>query len=279
MKKLLARNVPDSLRPILRKIYNFPIDIVDRWKTRNGMIPPKSMIFIGDGDFETIGREFKKYFIELANLQPDDRVLDVGCGIGRMAVPLTDYLSASGEYWGFDIVEKGIAWCRDRISSRFGNFHFLHSDVYNRHYNPKGKVRARDFRFPFDDDSFDFVFLASVFTHMLPPDMENYLSEVSRVLNPGGACLVTYFLMNEESENLVNSGRGILAFNHELQGCLTIDENDPELAIAYREEHVERLFEEHGLKIMRRVYYGSWCGRERFLTYQDLVIATKDGIL
>jgi SAM-dependent methyltransferase len=278
MKKTAARYIPDFLKPTLKKIYYFPVDIIDRWKRRNGMIPPKSMIFIGDGDFEQAGREFKKYFIELANFQPNNRVLDVGCGIGRMAIPLTDYLSPEGEYWGFDIVKKGVAWCQNRISPRFGNFHFLHSDVYNKHYNPKGKVQARDFRFPFNDETFDFVFLTSVFTHMLPSDMENYLSEISRVLKAEGKCLITFFLMNEESESLVRSGRSTLDFRFEMQDCLTVSENDPEAAIAYREEFVTKVFEKHGVRIVRPIHYGSWCKRERALTYQDLIIATKKGI-
>ncbi len=104
------------------------------------MIPPRGMIFIGAGDFEQIGKDFRKHFIELGDLQPDDRVLDVGCGIGRMAIPLTSYLSKEGEYWGFDIVKKGIEWCQKRISPKYANFHFLHSDIYNKEYNPKGKI-------------------------------------------------------------------------------------------------------------------------------------------
>jgi len=51
------------------------------------------MTFIGDGDFEQAGQVFKNYFIELADLRPSDKVLDVGCEIGRMAIPLTSYLS------------------------------------------------------------------------------------------------------------------------------------------------------------------------------------------
>ncbi|MCP4264137.1 MAG: class I SAM-dependent methyltransferase [Candidatus Brocadiaceae bacterium] len=248
---------------------------MDRLKGKDSMIPPTSMIFVGGGDFERIGEEFKNYFIELANLQPNDRVLDVGCGIGRMAIPLTNYLSKEGEYWGFDIVKKGIEWCQSRISPRFSNFHFQHSDVYNKHYNPNGKVQAQNFRFSFDDESFDFVFLTSVFTHMLPSDLEHYLSEISRVLRPEGKCLITFYILNEESENLIRSGISALDFSYEIQGCKTTDEKAPEAAIAYGEEFVLKLFNKYGLKIPQSIHYGSWCKRDTFLTYQDLIIATK----
>ena len=275
MKAHLVRLVPNSLKPALKKLYYFPVDLFDRLTNPDSMIPPRSMTFVGSGDFEKIGAEFKEYFIEFGNLQPNDRVLDVGCGIGRMAIPLTDYLSQGGEYYGFDIVDKGIQWCRNRITSKFNNFTFQHSDVYNKYYNPKGKVLARDFRFPFEDDFFDFVFLTSVFTHMLPVDLENYLVEISRTLKNGGKCLITFFILNEESKRLLRSGLSTLHFSYEIEGCLTINKKTPEDAVAYKESFVLELFERHGLEIDPPIHYGSWCGRNKFLSYQDLVIATK----
>ena len=115
------------------------------------MTPPRSMSFDIGGNFKKAGEEFKGYFIELGGLQPDDKVLDVGCGVGRMAIPLTDYLSSDGEYRGFDIVKKGIEWSQNRISTQFNNFNFTHSNVYNQYYNRLGTVQAKDYQFPYDD--------------------------------------------------------------------------------------------------------------------------------
>jgi ubiquinone/menaquinone biosynthesis C-methylase UbiE len=275
MRHRVSRIIPSSIKPILKKIYYVALDLVDPLQKRNGMIPPRSMVFIGGGDFLKIGEEFKQYFIELGHLQPDHSVLDVGCGIGRMAIPLTRYLSREGEYWGFDIVKTGIDWCQQRISPKYPKFHFLHSNVYNKYYNPKGDARAQDFKFPFDDQLFDFVFLTSVFTHMLPSDVENYMTEIARVLKPEGTCLITFFLLNEESLTLMRSGKSTLDFKYDLHGCLSTEETKPEAAIAYEEDVFKDLFRKNDLIILEPIRHGSWCGRQNFLSYQDMILATK----
>jgi glycosyltransferase involved in cell wall biosynthesis/ubiquinone/menaquinone biosynthesis C-methylase UbiE len=238
------------------------------------MIPPEDRIIIGGGDFRTVGEGFKKHFIELGELKRDAKVLDVGCGIGRMAVPLTQYLSRQGEYWGFDIVKDGIDWCAEKITPHFPNFHFHLSDVHNKQYNPNGKYKAIDYKFPYQDSFFDFVFLTSVFTHMLPKDLENYLSEIVRVLKPGGKCFVTYFLLNSESMVLIKQGATSQKFLYEVGDCLTVDKGNPEYALAYPEISIKNLYQKYGLEINVPIQYGNWCYRKEFLSYQDIVVAT-----
>jgi len=165
---------------------------------RDGLTPPKRMIFVGDGEFKKVGEVFLQYFIQFGELKPNERVLDVGCGIGRMAVPLTTYLEERANYEGFDIVADGINWCRNNISSKFPNFHFQLADVFNKNYNPNGQHKASEYKFPYENESFDFIFLTSVFTHILPQDLKNYFSEISRVLKRNGRCLITFFLLNKE---------------------------------------------------------------------------------
>lgn len=98
-----------------------------------------------------------------------------------MAAPLAAYLSKEGSYEGLDIVVQAVRWCSENITPRYPNFRFVHADIYNKSYNPEGKITAHQYAFPYGEASFDFVFLTSVFTHMLPADVENYLHQVSRV--------------------------------------------------------------------------------------------------
>ena len=98
------------------------------------------------------------------------------------------------------------------------NFDFTVVDIQNGAYNPTGKYKSSHFHFPYPDGSFDVVFLASLFTHMLPSDVKHYLHEIVRVLKPGGRSLITFFLLNEESSALIKEGKAFFNFEHEMPG-------------------------------------------------------------
>jgi cyclopropane fatty-acyl-phospholipid synthase-like methyltransferase len=125
-----ARFVPKPLRPLAQRIYIAAAEWIDRLPhRRNNLRPIHALNFVGGSDYEAAGREFLKYHVDIAGLRPDERVLDVGCGIGRMAAPLTSYLDASGRYEGFDIVKLGIRWANDHITRQYPNFRFHHADI------------------------------------------------------------------------------------------------------------------------------------------------------
>ncbi len=155
--------------------------------------PPPDRVFVGDGDFRAIGAEFLGYFVEVGGLTPQARVLDVGCGIGRMAAALAPYLGPTGSYLGIDPVPDGIAWCRAAFAAH-PNFAFEHLDVENELYNPGGSVSPETMRLPADDRSVDFVILTSVLTHLRTAEAAHTLSEVGRVLAPGGRLFATAYL-------------------------------------------------------------------------------------
>ncbi len=280
MKSAIKKLIPDPIMPVVKYIVYFPKDTLDLLLGRRDSLTPPTRLMRFDGsrdalDFKRNGEKFLRYFVELCDLKPDERILDVGCGIGRKAVPLTKYLDENGSYEGFDIVPAGIDWCRKKISTRYPNFHFQLADVFNKLYNPQGKYEASEYRFPFEDESFDFVVLASVFTHMLPEGVENYFSEISRVLKRGGRCFITFFLLNTESSKLINAKRSALDFKYEMGKYRTTNADTPEDAVCYEESFIFDLYEKHRLKINEPIHYGSWCGREDFFSYQDIIIATK----
>ena len=269
--------VPRRLRPAARKIYYLPADALDSvLGRRDVLVPPMGSIFVGRGDFKRTGNRFFRHFLERGGLKPDEHVLEVGCGVGRMARPLTSYLSSSARYEGFDVVPQAIRWCQKNITPRYPNFRFrLAEDIYNKEYNPAGKLKASEYKFPYEDESFDFVILTSVFTHMLPEEVANYLSEIKRVMKSGGRSLNTFFLLNQESLELIESGRSLVDFKYDFGLYRVMDKDTPEAAIAYQESFTRKLHEEHQLEIVEPIHYGRWCGREGSLEYLDIVVARK----
>jgi ubiquinone/menaquinone biosynthesis C-methylase UbiE len=278
-KNIIKKYFPKIIISTIIYIIYFPRDIIDLLLgRRDPLIPPTRLMFDGPRNISTFkknGKEFLRYYIKLCNLKPNEKILDIGCGIGRKTVFLTKYLDENGRYEGFDIVKVGIEWCRKRISSKYPNFHFQLVDVFNNHYNPKGKYRASEYRFPFENESFDIVVLGSVFTHMLPEDMENYFSEIVRVLKKGGRCLITFFLLNRESFEFFNPKKSQLNFKYKMGKYRTININMPEDAVCYDESYVLSIYEKYGLVITQSIHYGSWFKRQDFLSFQDIIIATK----
>ncbi|QLA17290.1 class I SAM-dependent methyltransferase [Desulfolutivibrio sulfoxidireducens] len=236
--------------------------------------PPHDLaIQFGGGDFRKVGKDLVSLCVAHGGLRPDAAVLDVGCGAGRIAVALCDYLDASGRYEGFDVYPPGVEWCQRAITPLFPRFRFQLVDVYNRLYYPFGSVRASEFVFPYPDDSFDFAVLNSVFTHMRPADVENYLKQVHRVLRPGGGCLITFFLLNEQTRERIAAGAAKWRFEHAFGVFHTHSLEDPEEVVAYDEAFIRKLFAQKGFDISRQIY-GNWRGI-RSGTHQDMVFAVR----
>lgn len=234
------------------------------------------MVFTGRGDYLKQANIFFQYFKQYCDLQPDYSILDIGSGVGRMAVPFIGYLNDDVNYEGIDIVKTGVDWCNKHISVTNPQFNFIHSDIYNDLYNTKGIIKGEAYTFPYKENKFDLVFLTSVFTHMLQAEVEQYIKEISRVLKPNGYCLATFFILNKESETLMNKTEDTFKFPYQ-QGDYSLMSLDTKTAnVAYKQEWIESVLKENGLKI-EQMRFGFWSGRqkENFPDFQDIIIMKK----
>ena len=252
------------------------LDARDRLsRRRDPLVPTRRLQFVGRGDFAETGDEFLGHFRELAGLEPHERVLDVGCGIGRMARPLTGYLDRQrGSYQGFDVNRDGIGWCRRRYARRHPNFHFQVADLYNRRYHPGGAYLASEYRFPFDDGCFDLVIATSVYTHLLEQEADHYLAESTRVLAEGGRLFATFFLLDAVSRAKIAAGEAGLPFLDAGEHVAVISDDLPEEAVAYDARWVSERLAAHGLE-PTELRPGTWSGREDGLSFQDIVVARR----
>jgi ubiquinone/menaquinone biosynthesis C-methylase UbiE len=106
-------------------------------------------------------------------LGPDDRcILDVGCGTGRFASRVLERFPRS-RVWGLDLSEGMLRRGQARCRAADGRLHL---------------VRADSARLPFASSTFDVVTCAHSFHHY--PHQARVLSEMHRVLRPGGRLLI-----------------------------------------------------------------------------------------
>ena len=109
---------------------------------------------------------------------------------------------------------------------------------------------------------------------MLPPELRHYLQEIRRVLRPQGRCLMTFFLLNDESLEAARAGRAKRRFANEGDGYFYDIPGSPEAALAYREEDVLEFLEQAGLELHAPIRHGRWAGREGQAAGQDMVVVT-----
>lgn len=207
------------------------------------------------------------------------RVLEIGCGLGRIAFPLRLVL-LEGYYDGFDICDYKIAFLQRNFHRLFANFRFIHADVRNTVYNSSGTIDARDFVFPYPDGAFDTVFAASVFTHMLPAGCRNYFQQAARVLRPEGRAVFSCFLLDDydpKRPRPFDFAMKYFDFNnhpHEKMGRQFAVANlqNPEETTAYHSQILREFANGAGL-ITEEVLPGMWTGLEGpWVGAQDIMV-------
>lgn len=140
-------------------------------------------------EFDSLGKHKLKPLLELG-ITPSSRVLDVGCGTGCLTQVLLDSLGPDGLYYGTDLVEKPLDFCRKRYNRP--NFHFLVNEPT---------------RVPLEDLQFDYITLLSVFTHVYPNEIAEWLGSLKHLLAPGGKIVADIFVMQSEEDYWGNRGK------------------------------------------------------------------------
>ncbi|MBD9436739.1 class I SAM-dependent methyltransferase [Pseudoxanthomonas sp. PXM03] len=124
------------------------------------------------GDYEAVGT-LEYLLLRHLGLQPDHKLVDVGCGSGRLAFQLREFLL--GEYVGIDVVPDLFRYAERKCNRQ--DWHF---------YAAPGTT------IPEPDCSADFVTFFSVFTHLQFEESYRYLQEAKRVLKPGGKIVFSF---------------------------------------------------------------------------------------
>lgn len=266
-RKLYYRLSP-NLRLQVRKWYYWPIDLFEGWTgKRAAMVPPKGMTFTGAGDFLLEGAKYAEYF-KRYGLTPDAHVLDVGCGLGRMAIPLTQYLSSSGSYLGFDIMPQAIKWCLQEITPRYSNFQFKLYQGGNDLYNSKAQILSR---FPAMKDEFHFAILTSVFSHLQPAETVFFLEELNRCLTSNGRVFATFFIYPDHIQAPLNPS---FAFPFDYGHYCLMSNQVKGANVAYQKSWLMAQIAANGFQIVEHLP-GFWLTGQKKHEFQDILILQK----
>jgi len=131
-------------------------------------------------------RELRQRTADLARIHPGDKVLDVGCGTGTLAIEVQQRIGATGRVFGVDPGTRQIARARSKAARRNLPIEFQ-----------IGVIEHLDF----PDQTFDVV-LNTLMMHHLPDDLKRQgLSEIARVLKPGGRFVIVDFERPKERQD------------------------------------------------------------------------------
>ncbi len=248
-------------------------------------VPPSDLRFMGETreSFLEVGDAVLADVKATVGLGAGETVVDVGAGYGRLAHALLRDDDFAGRYRGFDVLAKHMRWCEDHLGARTGGrFSFHHLDVRNDRYNPDGAMPADQLRLEVDDASADVVVATSLFTHMYGDEIVRYLTEMARILTPGGRLYATFLLLDDQSRAAIDAKRAGYRFGVELdEHTLAYSDDDPLRAIAFDLDWLDHALASAGLALRQPVRHGRW-GRpdspdrgDGATGWQDLVVAQR----
>jgi SAM-dependent methyltransferase len=192
-----------------------------------------------------------------------------------VARPLASYLSSAGSYVGFDVSRAAVMGCRRRFAGQRPDFEFVHADVKNADYSPRGALSETGYRFPCADASVDLAFAMSVFTHMRRDPVRHYLAEAARVLKPGGRFAFTAYLIDDDVRGRLAAERASMAFVPWQDGSWVLDPAHPERAIAHETATVTAAVTEASFTADSPPLAGAWRPPAAYLGWQDMMVVRK----
>lgn len=130
------------------------------------------------GSFEHVGR-LEVNLLKLYGMKISDYIVDVGCGSGRLAIPLSK--DHDGDYLGIDIMPELLDYAKENAK------------------RPEWRFEVADgLKIPQGDSTADIVCFFSVFTHLLHEESFIYLEEAKRVLKSGGKAVFSFLEFAED---------------------------------------------------------------------------------
>jgi SAM-dependent methyltransferase len=203
-------NVLQSFKNSLKGVF------VNDYVVHKGVVlPPTQMRLMGEKFYDN-DYYLNSSLVEGDRLKNDlgvnksTRMLEIGSSSGRSVIGLVQKVGPIAEYVGVDTKLNNVFWCNNHIAKKFKYCRFVHLDIKQIMFNPKGTVEVNEnFHYPFQDDYFDLVYLNSVLPNNIDSEIKIYAKDFIRILKPGGKLFLTTFIeenvppMTENPDNYV----------------------------------------------------------------------------
>lgn len=151
------------------------------------MIDPKEKEYVPAAGFKMLTRfydplvritcrevYFKRRMLELAELQPGEKVLDAGCGTGTLLLQISKH-QPNAVLHGLDGDGRILAIAKNKARQSGAEINW---------------IEAFSTEIPLPDDSMDLVTNSLMIHHLLPADKKSTFAEMFRVLKPGGILIL-----------------------------------------------------------------------------------------
>jgi len=222
--------------------------------------------------YDAAGKSLVNLLVQHAGLNNNSKLLDIGCGTGRIIAPLLDIIPPKS-YTGFDNNKKFVSICKERHA----NVRVDHLDIQHDEFNPIGSIDPSSVILPYPDRSYDIISAFGVFNHFKLKWVAQYLRNVSRLLKPNGVFICTIILLNTYSMLKISENATVKPFVFKVKNLdgWTESADRPLLNIALPEISIRRVCIKSRLMIQEPIRYGQWCKSELAITGHDVIIARR----
>lgn len=189
---------------------------------------------IGDVDEDYIlatAQDTKNWLDQTVGIKPEDTILEIGCGIGRVGQALAPLCK---EWIGCDVSPHMLGHARQRLAA-FDNVRFV-------------EISGFDLR-SIADASIDLVYCTVVFMHLDEWERYKYILEAGRALKPGGRIFVDNFnLRSAEGWELFEINRRSIPPMH----------RPPHMAKSSTPQEIEAYLQHAGFQDVKMIENGMW---------------------